>query len=157
MDILKLCILIIGALLILLIGYLLKKKYKQKYVYCLNLIDIINFIKIEIGFNKTNLKEIISKVDTKYLCDEIKNFINYYQLNNKAIFNLLNENENKIINEYFDIVGQTDYQNALMLTEKILIELKQINEKYKLDYKNNGNLVFKLCVCLSLVYMIIFI
>ena len=156
MDIIKLIIIIIGALLIVLIGIIIKYRFKKKCIYLENLLEIANYLKIEISFNKTNIKEIIKKIDNANLSEEIKKVLQRYNEQNIFILELLKENENKLVDSYFNSVGQSDLQTAISLTEKFIFELNILNEKYRQEYIKNGNLILKLCICLSLVFMIIF-
>ncbi len=156
MDILKLTILIIGATLIAIIGINIKNKFKKKYNYTLTLLEITDRLKIEISFNKKSIKEILQPYLKLIKHEELINIFNSYLQNNNCNFTLLNENENDLINTFFNNIGENNLENTIKNIDQFNIELKKISEKYRLEYNKNGSLYFKLCICLSLVFIIIF-
>ena len=156
MDILKLLFIIFGTLLIVVFGLVIKNKFKKNYIYTQTLLEISNILKLEISFNKKTIKNILEEYFKKKDDDEIKMIFNNYNKEKDLNFNLLSDSENEIINNFFNKIGEYNLENTLQNIEKFIIELKQINQKYKDNFNKNGNLSLKLSICFALVFIIIF-
>ena len=155
MDIIKISLLIIGALLIVLIGVFINNKYKKKYEIIQQIIYITYQIEIDILFSKKNIFEIIKPLLVN-LDSELQTVLLNYIDTNIMNFELLTENENQEINNYFNSLGECSADIEISKTTSFKERMQLTKDKYKQLLFKNGQLAFKLSVCASLVFIIMF-
>ena len=154
MDILKIVVIIIGALLIVYLGVSIRNKYKRSQKVLCELISIVDIIEIDIAFSKKNIKQILTPQLDKL--NKLKHTFESYLTNSWMNFNLLDEQDNREINEYFNMLGECDVEIELNKCQSFKNKLLIMQSKYNNLFNNNGQLAFRLSICCSLVFIILF-
>lgn len=150
----KFIIIIILLLAFAIVGFLIYDSFKRKKVFYNNIVDLCLHLSHEIRFSKNDIKKIITSSKVKY-CNELKEYLQAYLMQQLYSPKLLNENENIEVVEFLESLGKFDVDG----------ELKNIN-KYKELFKNKFNLatqqektkgaaLFKIFIILGLLVAII--
>lgn len=155
MDILKLIMLIIGAILIVLIGINIKNKYYNKCQLIKGLLDVTELLEIEISFSKKSIDEIlINKIND--LDDNLKKLFEKYLQYKTFHFVYLSNNENQEINNFFNALGECDADIELNKLASFKTKLLSYKDKYHNQFYKNGLLSFKLSICAALLFIVLF-
>lgn len=157
------CLLLL-FLIVCYIGYGILSYYKKRAKIYEDLISFINCLNVEISFLKTNLIKIVEKEKTDY-CKEFNDILNkfYDKLLSKesSCFEckceLLNDNENKEISDFFNCLGKTDIKQQQMSIEHYKNKFLQHSSRFVQERDKNGVVGLKLSILLGLALCIVLI
>ena len=157
--------LVIFVLIILfagLVGFELKRKYIDQRNFLVYLKEFIEFLNINVSIYKNNLDEIINI----YLIQQNNKNAKYSKIfqKNDKIHSFNKEIADKYIYEkdlrlqinlYLSSIGRLNSENECIKTEQINNTLEKYILKSSEDVKNKGDLLFKVCVVIGIVIVIV--
>lgn len=156
MFVIKLSTMIIGALLIVLVGEFIRQKYKKKYSLVLQFKSLITDIKHKIQFEKCFLKDIITEKINNNNNDEFNDFLRNYLNNNFSNINFFKNEENKTLDVFFNSLGKNNSEIEVEKIDLILNYLNSMELNYHKILNTNGAMAYKLSICCSLLFLILF-
>lgn len=144
------------------IGMELKRKYDEQRNFLIYLKCFLEYLALNISIYKTNLNEIIinyliqqNNKNAKYDKIFCKNN-NLYQINKEIIGRYVYEKDLKALLElYFSNIGKSDIQSESLKLKSIKLTIDNGILKTSDEIKLNGNLLFKICIALGVVIVII--
>lgn len=151
----KLILIILILLVSVAIGLTIKNFFSTKYNIYVDFKDIIQSIKSEISFLKTDKRTLLKKQCCKN--KHAQEFLNDYIKLGQAETMFLTSNENLRLNEFLDSIGKSDVDGELMSLkyyENLINKDCQVQEEKLNKY---GNFSVKLAIIIGTLISIILI
>lgn len=158
----KFFVLITIFILICLIGYFFKEKYKKQKLFLEMLDNFLMFYKSKIVVSKNNIIDIINEYKIMQnnknanLQNIFQNNNNLYKFNeNFAKRYIFDENLIKLITAYFENIGSGNQEFELEKVNGVLEIIKEQLEKTTKEIQTKGEVGFKLFIAIGLVVLIL--
>ncbi len=149
------------CLIIFLIAIACACKYKNHYNNKLKIVQetlsYVEFYDNNISLFKENLVEINNRyiIMQKNKNANMYNFIENIIIKHVKYINIFNENDNRIINDYFDCIGKSEYEFEKEKNRNIINFLNKLQAKTKDEVKTKGELGAKIIVAIGAVLAIL--
>ncbi len=163
----KIVILILIALICVLIGYIVSKKYRVRANFFQALLYLCQKFDIEINYSRERVKNIFLNLDDKYKKDLKGIDINYISFLDKQVpldkdnlfknITFLKENEKEMIFSFFKTLGRSDVDSQSKEIKNFQTRFGELAKDVNSDYKKYGSLSIKLGIITGLLIIVIFI
>lgn len=163
----KVVILILIALICVLIGYIVSKKYRVRANFFQALLYLCQKFDIEINYSRERVKNIFLNLDEKYKKDLKGIDINYISFLDKQVpldkdnlfknITFLKENEKEMIFSFFKTLGRSDVDSQSKEIKNFQTRFEELAKDVNSDYKKYGSLSIKLGIITGLLIIVIFI
>ena len=163
----KIVILILIALICVLIGYIVSKKYRVRANFFQALLYLCQKFDIEINYSRERVKNIFLNLDDKYKKDLKGIDINYISFLDKQVpldkdnlfknITFLKENEKEMIFSFFKTLGRSDVDSQSKEIKNFQTRFDELAKDVNSDYKKYGSLSIKLGIITGLLIIVIFI
>lgn len=163
----KIVILILIALICVLIGYIVSKKYRVRANFFQALLYLCQKFDIEINYSRERVKNIFLNLDEKYKKDLKGIDINYISFLDKQVpldkdnlfknITFLKENEKEMIFSFFKTLGRSDVDSQSKEIKNFQTRFDELAKDVNSDYKKYGSLSIKLGIITGLLIIVIFI
>lgn len=130
------------------VGKIILRSYKEEELTLKEILNFIDYMKIEINFSKKKKTELID--------DYLKNCKTSLKkvINDKNLC-ILHKNKQQELENMLNNIGTTDLEGQNVMLEKYALIFKSYYEDACLKYKNLSSYIIKLAVCLGLVVCIL--
>lgn len=163
----KIVILILIALICVLIGYIVSKKYRVRANFFQALLYLCQKFDIEINYSRERVKNIFLNLDDKYKKDLKGIDVNYISFLDKQVpldkdnlfknITFLKENEKEMIFSFFKTLGRSDVDSQSKEIKNFQTRFDELAKDVNSDYKKYGSLSIKLGIITGLLIIVIFI
>lgn len=163
----KVVILILIALICVLIGYIVSKKYRVRANFFQALLYLCQKFDIEINYSRERVKNIFLNLDDKYKKDLKGIDVNYISFLDKQVpldkdnlfknITFLKENEKEMIFSFFKTLGRSDVDSQSKEIKNFQTRFDELAKDVNSDYKKYGSLSIKLGIITGLLIIVIFI
>ena len=163
----KIVILILIALICVLIGYIVSKKYRVRANFFQALLYLCQKFDIEINYSRERVKNIFLNLDEKYKKDLKGIDVNYISFLDKQVpldkdnlfknITFLKENEKEMIFSFFKTLGRSDVDSQSKEIKNFQTRFDELAKDVNSDYKKYGSLSIKLGIITGLLIIVIFI
>ena len=137
------------------IGISIKKYYSARYQFFLEFINLLQYMKAEISFLKTDKFIILSKTLNKSYM--INGFIREYISTCKGNSSILTNEENNCLNDILNSIGRNDVNGELNNIDYYLVEInKKYNEALE-KYNLYGGFAVKISIVIGALVVIFLI
>lgn len=163
----KVVILILIALICVLIGYIVSKKYRVRANFFQALLYLCQKFDIEINYSRERVKNIFLNLDEKYKKDLKGIDVNYISFLDKQVpldkdnlfknITFLKENEKEMIFSFFKTLGRSDVDSQSKEIKNFQTRFDELAKDVNSDYKKYGSLSIKLGIITGLLIIVIFI
>lgn len=163
----KVVILILIALICVLIGYIVSKKYRVRANFFQALLYLCQKFDIEINYSRERVKNIFLNLDEKYKKDLKGIDVNYISFLDKQVpldkdnlfknITFLKENEKEMIFSFFKTLGRSDVDSQSKEIKNFQTRFGELAKDVNSDYKKYGSLSIKLGIITGLLIIVIFI
>ena len=160
-------ILIFIALICVLIGYIVSKKYRVRANFFQALLYLCQKFDIEINYSRERVKNIFLNLDEKYKKDLKGIDVNYISFLDKQVpldkdnlfknITFLKENEKEMIFSFFKTLGRSDVDSQSKEIKNFQTRFDELAKDVNSDYKKYGSLSIKLGIITGLLIIVIFI
>ena len=159
MKIVLCCVLIASCIYV---GFVLSSDIKKKKLFWGDMVKFCEFLSVNIGFGQKKLKEILLSYQDM-CCEELKVMLKNYLINSSFLLessennSLFNKEEQNLLEEFFNSLGEFDVFNELIKVENYKTRFLKKYEIYCEKSFKFSPLILKLALIFGIMLCIVFI